>query len=66
MTNLEERRRNRWLMLNKFYELAEGTSGGHIINMWDVGKELGWDAETTEAAYDYLEGEGLLKAMSLG
>jgi hypothetical protein len=36
------------------------------VDMWEVGNELGWDRETTETTYDYLQGEGLLKAMTLG
>jgi len=53
-------------MLRKFYELANGHADYEIIDMWEVGEELGWDRGTTEATYDYLQGEGLLKAMTLG
>jgi hypothetical protein len=66
MTILEERKKNRWLMLRKFYELAKGHADYEIVDMWEVGNELGWDRETTEVTYDYLQGEGLLKAMTLG
>lgn len=66
MTSLEERKQNRWLMLRKFYEKTNGHAGRHIINMWEIGKELGLDPEATEVTYDYLQGEGLLKAMTLG
>ena len=65
MTSLEEKKKNRWLMLRKFYEIANGQSD-HIISMWEVGEQLGWDRETTNTTYDYLEGERLLKAMTLG
>ena len=66
MTTLDERKKNRWLMLWKFYELANGRADDEIIDMWQVGAEFGWDHETTETTYDYLQGEGLLKAMTLG
>jgi hypothetical protein len=66
MTTLDERKKNRWLMLRKFYELAHGHADDEIIDIWQVGEELGWDRETTETTYDYLQGEGLLKAMTLG
>lgn len=66
MNLLEEKRRNRWLMLRKFYEITGGRSDAYIVDMWDVGEQLGWKRETTETTYDYLEGEGLLKAMTLG
>jgi hypothetical protein len=66
MTTLEEKKKNRWLMLKKFYEICNGQSNTYIVDMWEVGQELGWDRETTSATYDYLEGERLLKAMTLG
>lgn len=66
MITLEERKKNRWLMLRKFYEIAQGHADRQIINLWVVGEELGWDRDITEATYDYLQGEGLLKAMTLG
>lgn len=66
MTTIDERKKSRWLMLRKFYELANGRADDEIIDMWEVGKQLGWDRETTEVTYDYLQGEGLLKAMTLG
>jgi len=66
MITLEERKKNRWLMLRKFYEIAQGHADRHIINLWEVGEELGWDRNISEATYDYLQGEGLLKAMTLG
>lgn len=66
MTALEEKKKYRWQMLRKFYEITDGQAGRHIISMWDVGKELGWGRETTTATYDYLQGERLLKGMTIG
>jgi hypothetical protein len=65
-TILEERQKNRWLMLHKVYELTGGLSEKYIINMYAVGEQLGWTREKTEAAFDYLRGEGLLKIMTFG
>ena len=61
MMKLDERKKNRWLMLEKFYELAKGSANRYIISLWDVGEELGWDRETTEIIYDYLEGKVCLR-----
>jgi hypothetical protein len=67
MTNiLEEKQKNRWLMLRKVYEITEGISGTRFVNMYEVGKELGWDRPRTESVLDYLEGEGLLKSKYIG
>lgn len=66
MISLDERKKNRWLMLKRFFDVSNGQSGTYLVNMWEVGQELGWDRQTTAATYEYLEGEGLLKAMTLG
>lgn len=66
MTSLNEKIQNRWLMLHEYYALSNGRSNTHIISMWDVGRRLGWEREKTLAAYEYLEGEGLLVARTLG
>jgi hypothetical protein len=65
-TILEERQKDRWLLLRKVYETVEGRSETHIINMYKAGDELEWENEKTEAAFDYLRGEGLLKTMTTG
>jgi Mn-dependent DtxR family transcriptional regulator len=63
---LEERQKNRWLLLRKVYEMAEGISEKDSINVYKVGEQLGWNLEETEAAFDYLQGEGLLKGVAVG
>jgi hypothetical protein len=65
-TVLEERQKNRWLLLRKVYERSQGRSETIIINMYNAGDELEWENEKTEAAFDYLRGEGLLKRMTAG
>ena len=57
---------NRRLMLSKFYEMTEGKTETYVVSLWDVATALMWDRDTLEATYDYLAGEGLLKAVTLG
>jgi hypothetical protein len=63
---LEERQKKRWLLLRKVYEIAEGISEKDSINVYKVGEQLEWSTEETEAAFDYLQGEGLLKGVAVG
>jgi hypothetical protein len=62
---IEKRQENRWLMLHRFYEITDGRLN-RIVDMWKVGENLGWDRDITTATFDYLSGEGLLEAMTLG
>ncbi len=63
---LEKRQKNRQLLLRKVYEISEGISEKDSINVYEVGEQLGWSTEETEAAFDYLQGEGLLKGVAVG
>jgi hypothetical protein len=63
---LEERQKNRQLLLWKIYEIAERISEKDSINVYRVGEQLGWSIEETEAAFDYLQGEGLLQGVTVG
>ena len=63
---LEKRQKNRQLLLRKVYEISEGISEKDSINVYKVGEQLGWSTEETEAAFDYLQGEGLLKGVAVG
>ena len=65
MDTLTQRQEQRWLMLDKYYELTDGRSEA-IINLWNVGDELGWNRELTRSTYDYLKNEGLLEAKAMG
>jgi hypothetical protein len=65
-TIIEERQKNRWLMLRKVYEKTGGRAEMFNVNMYEVGKELGWERDKTEATYDYLQGEGLLTVRNVG
>jgi Domain of unknown function (DUF4351) len=67
MTNiLEERQKNRLLLLQKIYNITEETSRKNSINLYKVGDRLGWNREKTEAAFEYLQGEGLLQGVTVG
>lgn len=66
MITIEERKKERWQMLHKYYEATDGHGENKIINMWSIGEQLGWDKAKTHATFDYLKGEGLLKSVTLG
>ena len=65
MTTVAERHEQRFQFLNRIFEETGGNEH-RIVNMWDVGNELGWDKETTQIAVQYLVGEGLVKFWALG
>ncbi len=65
-TILEERQKNRWLLLRKIYEITEGLPDKDNINVYRVGEQLGWNTEEIEATFDYLQGEGLLQGVTVG
>lgn len=67
MTNiLEERQKDRWLLLQKIYETTKEISESSNVNVYRVGERLGWEREKTEAAFEYLQGEGLIKGVTVG
>jgi hypothetical protein len=63
---LEERQKNRQLLLQKVYEAAKVMSGKDGVNVYKVGEQLAWNTEETEAVFDYLQGEGLLQGLTVG
>jgi hypothetical protein len=66
MNTIEEKQKNRWLLLRKIYEITEGISDTRRINMYEVGASLGWDREKIESIFYYLHGEGLLEIRYIG
>lgn len=62
---IDEKRKQRFAFLKLVYEKSGG-SERNWVNLWDVGKELGWDRETTDLTTQYLVGEGLIKFWALG
>jgi hypothetical protein len=65
-TSLEEKRRNRFLLLQKLYDKTNGVAERHLIDIREVGKELGMEPDVALDTFEYLKGEGLTKWMALG
>lgn len=65
-TVLEKKQKNRFLLLHKLYELTDGVAERHVIDIREVGVELGLTADTALDTFEYLKGEGLVKWMALG
>lgn len=65
-TSLEEKRKNRFLLLRELYEMTNGVAERHLIDIREVGRKLGMDANVALEAFEYLKGEGLTKWMALG
>jgi len=65
MNAVDEKRTQRFQFLNLVYEKTHGNEY-EWVNMWDIGKELGWDRHTTDVVSQYLVGEGLIKFWALG
>lgn len=63
---LEERQKNRWLLLRKIYEVTNEISEASSVNVYKVGERLGWEREKTEATFEYLQGEGLIRGVTVG
>ncbi len=62
---LTEIKRKRFLYLEQVYEQTGGNKNT-VVDLWHPGTTLGFSREETESIYDYLEGEGLVKAQALG
>lgn len=63
--NIEELRKKRFQYLNLLY----GKTGGdkfNLVNMWDLGNELGFSKEETKTITQYLKGEGLMEYATIG
>lgn len=63
-SKIQEIRHKRLQYLFHLYETAEGQQ--HVIvNMWDLGKELGFSKDETHRIVEYLSGEYLLKHVTI-
>lgn len=60
MSTIDEKRKLRFQFLNLVYEKTEG-SKYQTVNIFEIGKELGWDENATDLIVQYLEGESLVK-----
>jgi len=65
MTSIAEKHRLRFQFLDLLYDKTEG-SELEMVNMWDMGEELGWDEGTTRLVVQYLVGEGLARILAIG
>jgi len=65
-TSLEEKRKNRFLLLNKLYDMSNGVAEQHTIDIRKAGEEIGMGADVALDTFEYLKGEGLTKWMTLG
>jgi hypothetical protein len=63
--SLEDKKKDRFLFLKKLYDTTDGNSG-YIVNMWDLGSELGFNREKIHNLVDYLSDKGLLEHKTLG
>lgn len=62
---VEEKRRLRFDFTKALYDATDG-SRAEIVEMFDLGESLGWDRGRISNVVEYLEGEGLVKYMTLG
>ncbi len=65
-TPLDKKRKNRFLLLHKLYEKTDGVADRHLVDIREVGKEIGISPDTALDTFEYLKGEGLTKWMALG
>lgn len=65
MEPIEELRKKRFQFSHRLYELTKG-SRYEIVNMFEVGEEIGFNRELTDLVTQYLEGEGLIKFQTVG
>jgi hypothetical protein len=64
--SLDKKRKNRFLLLRKLYEMTNGVAEQHLIDIRQVGEEIGIGADVALDTFEYLKGEGLTKWMALG
>ncbi len=62
---IEQKKKQRFEFLEKLYKETNG-SESYMVNMWELGKELEYDRETTSNIVEYLQGEDLPVPRALG
>jgi hypothetical protein len=65
MNTIEDMKKKRFQFLNKLYKLTGGDEF-KWFNMFQIGKELGFDNALTENIAQYLRDEGLIEFRALG
>lgn len=62
---IEEMRKARFRFLLRLYTVTGGDEL-RVANMFDLGKDIGLSPDQTTGVYQYLRGEGLVKARGIG
>ena len=65
MNSIDELRKKRFQFLHRLYEKTEGNER-EMINMWDLGNELGFGRAETDKISQYLVGEYLMEYAAMG
>jgi len=65
MNTIEEKRKQRFQFLKRLYELSGGDKF-KSFEMFEIGKELGFDKKLTANIAQYLEGEMLIEYIAFG
>jgi hypothetical protein len=63
--SIDDKKKDRFLFLQKLYDTTDGNSA-YMVDMWELGTELGFDREKTHNIVDYLTDEGLIEPKALG
>lgn len=65
MKNFDKIKADRFRFLNHLYEVTGGNQD-QILNMYEIGSELGLGRDETDKVEQYLEDEGLIASLELG
>ena len=65
MNNLEKKKTLRDLYLKRLYEASDG-SVLRTISSTEIGRDLGWDDDTSDKVTAYLKNEGLVNFPAVG
>jgi hypothetical protein len=63
--SLEDKKKDRFLFLQKLYDTTDGSSA-YMVDMWELGAELGFDRGKIHNIVDYMSDEGLIVPKALG
>lgn len=65
MDKLTDIKRKRFKFIETLYQATNGNQHT-FVSMWDIGNELGFNRNETDLIAQYLQGEGLIKFVTLG
>ncbi|MDD4754137.1 MAG: hypothetical protein PHT78_13010 [Desulfitobacteriaceae bacterium] len=63
--SIENKKKDRFLFLQKLYDTTDGNSA-YMVDMWELGTELGFERVKILNVVDYLTDEGLIEPKALG